>query len=214
MAWPTWTGARIFRIVPKGQPKNAQPVYHFDSIEGAVAGLKSPNEAARYLAWRKLASAGKEAVPALHSLFRNTQAPSFIRARALWLLAASVDREGFPELMTETLLNGEPNLRITAIRAWRAFFGGTQRLADDPELVTGFLTPLNVALDSERDAAVLREMALTARFLTGPAANQFWARLAQKYDGKDRWSWKRWESAQTCIGTSVWPRSRRSPTTT
>jgi putative membrane-bound dehydrogenase-like protein len=178
---------RIFRIVPKGYTKHAQPNYRVDSIEGAVEALKSPNEEARYLGWRKLAAAGKEAVPAMHSLFRNTQAPSAIRARALWLLASSVDRDGFPALMTETLLDGEPNLRITAIRAWRSFFGGAQRLADDPELVTGFLTPLNVALDSERDPAVWREMALSVRFLTGPAANAFWAKLAQKYDGKDRW---------------------------
>jgi len=178
---------RIFSVVPKGKGRPASPAYRFDSIEGAVEALKSPNESARYLAWQKLSGAGKEAIPALHSLFRNTQAPSSLRARALWLLASSVDREGFPQLMTETLLGAEPNLRITAIRAWRGFFGGTQRIADDAELVTGFLTPLNVALDSERDPAVLREMILAVRFLSGPAADKFWARLAEKYDGKDRW---------------------------
>ncbi len=178
---------RIFRVAPKGNKKMAVPAYRFDSIEGAVEAIKSPNESARYLAWQKLASSGKSAIPAMHSLFRNTQAPTYLRARALWLLASSVDRDGFPQLMTETLLGADPNLRITAIRAWRAFFGGPQRIADDPELVNGFLTPLSVALDNERDPAVLREMCLAVRFLSGPAADTFWAALAQKYDGKDRW---------------------------
>lgn len=178
---------RIFRLAPKGNHKMTLPTLRFDSIEGALEALKSPNECARYLAWQKLASSGKAAIPALHSLFRNTQEPVHLRARALWLLASSVDRDGFPQLMTETLLGADPNLRITAIRAWRAFFGGPQRIADDPELVSGFLTPLSVALESERDPAVLREMSLALRFLPGSAADKFWAALAQRYDGKDRW---------------------------
>ncbi|MBU6302693.1 MAG: ThuA domain-containing protein [Verrucomicrobia bacterium] len=178
---------RIFRLAPKGHRHPAVPAYRFDSIEGALEALKSPNESARYLAWQKLASSPEAAIPALHSLFRNAEAPTHLRARALWLLASGIDRNGFPPLMTETLLGADPNLRVTAIRAWRSFFGGARRLADDPELVSGFLTPLIVALDHERDPAVLREMSLAVRFLPGPVADKFWAALAKRYDGRDRW---------------------------
>ena len=75
---------RLFRIAPDGSE------YHFheldlSSMEGAVAGLKSPNLSTRYLAWTNLHQAGEKAEASLQQLYEI--GTSRERARALWLLA-------------------------------------------------------------------------------------------------------------------------------
>ena len=79
------TRGRLFRVTTKAAEKFQVPSFKLDTVEGAVAALKSPNEEARYLAWQALKKVdGREA---LTKLFEDAKALPQHRARALWLLA-------------------------------------------------------------------------------------------------------------------------------
>lgn len=126
------TRGRLFRVTTKAAEKYQVPSFKLDTVEGAVAALKSSNEDQRYLAWKKLEEIGSEAEPELHKLFRDTKSVPQHRARALWLLTAhewerinpGSDKPNphdltLPECLTQALADTDPNLRITAIRVAR-----------------------------------------------------------------------------------------------
>ena len=77
---------RLFRVTVKGKEKYEVLNAQLGSVEAAVAALKSPNEATRYLAWTALQGFGTKAEPALKALFGDTKADALHRARALWAL--------------------------------------------------------------------------------------------------------------------------------
>lgn len=159
---------RLFRVTVAAAEKYTAPKYDFASIDGAIEALKSPNQAARYLAWTSLQAKGAAAAPALKKMYGEGD-PHF-RARALWLLAR-LGSEGVQAGMEDD----DPNLRITALRAIRqlypdALLAAVAQLADD------------------EDAGVRRECALALRFSAEPLANELWAKLVAKHDGKDRWA--------------------------
>ncbi|MGH7200662.1 MAG: PVC-type heme-binding CxxCH protein, partial [Planctomycetaceae bacterium] len=61
---------RLFRIAPPdAAAKYKMPDYDFGSVEGAIEALKSPNLAARYLAWTALHNRGQEAKDSLLQVF-------------------------------------------------------------------------------------------------------------------------------------------------
>ncbi|MDP1592519.1 MAG: NPCBM/NEW2 domain-containing protein [Prosthecobacter sp.] len=80
------TRGRLFRVTTKAGLKFQVPSFKLDTVEGAVAALKSPNEEARYLAWMSLKKFGWKAESELMKLFHDSKSQPQHRARALWLL--------------------------------------------------------------------------------------------------------------------------------
>ncbi len=106
---------RLFRVAPPQTPYRV-PTYDFKTAAGATEALKSPNNSARYMAFKSLASMGKEAVPELQKLAKDAN-PRF-RARALWLLA----RIGSPlQIVEQASMDSDPNVRMTGIRIARQY---------------------------------------------------------------------------------------------
>src|SRR5690606_27791282 len=63
---------RIFRVVPKDHDGSYRvPTIDVSSAAGAVAALRSPNYATRYLAWTALDAMGSDAESALLELWQD-----------------------------------------------------------------------------------------------------------------------------------------------
>ncbi|MCX6839301.1 MAG: NPCBM/NEW2 domain-containing protein [Verrucomicrobia bacterium] len=185
------TRGRLFRVTTKAAEKFQVPSFKLDTVEGAVAALKSPNEEARYLAWKKLEEIGSEAEPELHKLFHDTKAVPQHRARALWLLAShewerinpGADKPNphdltLPECLTKALTDTDPNIRITAIRVARRLVQQAH-----PEM----LREVIAKVVKDASPAVRREAAIALRFDVGPEASKLWSSLAMGCDPSERW---------------------------
>lgn len=158
---------RLFRVAPPQTPYRV-PTYDFKTAAGATEALKSPNNSARYMAFKSLASMGKEAVPELQKLAKDAN-PRF-RARALWLLA----RIGSPlQIVEQASMDSDPNVRMTGIRIARQYRVATRDYF--PKLL------------ADSDSGVLRELCVALREDTSAEAPKYWAQLANRFDGKDRW---------------------------
>jgi putative membrane-bound dehydrogenase-like protein len=157
---------RIFRIAPENI-KYTIPEYDFETTEGLIEALKSPNQATRYLAWTGLQQLGQAAKPALMALFEG---PDPVHsARALWLLAEINAEEAFELGST----SDNEDLQIVAIRIAR------QKL--QPKLVEK-LQQFSTSLSPQ----IHRELALALRFENGSDAVELWTAVARQYQG-DRW---------------------------
>jgi putative membrane-bound dehydrogenase-like protein len=165
--WHTLRG-RIFRVAPTGYKPSIPPL-DINTIPGQIAALESPNLARRYLGYTKLAAGGVAAVKALNEVY-STSKNAFFRARALWLLARSKAGE---QAVAKAMTDGDANIRVTAIRA------AHQIKMDTTKVVTQML--------SDPSPAVLRELCLTLRYEPNDRAIPLLVKLADKYDGTDRW---------------------------
>ena len=158
----------IYRIAPKGfKPNN--PKFDLDSTPGMIEALKSPAPNVRALGFVKLKEQGSASIPALKELLKDKN--HFIAARAVWLLA-KINDEG--KAVVEGLLShNDPQTRIVAYRALRRenhkFMAISTRMAIDPS------------------AAVRREVALAMRNLSLADSKDILLKIAEQYDGKDRW---------------------------
>jgi putative membrane-bound dehydrogenase-like protein len=159
---------RIYRIAPSVKEYKISN-NNFNTADAAVEGLKNPNLATRYIAWKKLDSMGATAEPALQKLWQSDN-PRF-RARALWLLSRITGKE--QSYLQQGMQDKNPDIRITAFRAAR------QLLPD--------ILPLAEQLAKDNDPQVRREVALALHNVKSPAGADIWADLALKYDGNDRW---------------------------
>ncbi len=181
------TRGRLFRVTTKAAAKHQVPSFKLDTIEGAVAALKSPNEDQRYLVWQALNGFGSKAEPALKALFKDKKAMPQHRARALWLLAKERDLPspsakpgvGNSRSLIETALTDtDPNLRITAIRASRQLWQQKQpeKLL---EAITKMFEPMNpdTAFENNKEAEIRREAAIALRFDGSEEASLLWAGL-------------------------------------
>ncbi len=160
---------RLFRVAPS-DVKYTVPKTDFSTVEGAIAALKSPNHATRYLAYTALLAMGDKAEVALTQLFKSDANPR-VRARAFWLLSK------LPTQTAQLLVMGtlKPNLgtpqdfRVLALRAMNRW--GTSAILptvmkDEPQL--------------------RRETAVQLYGKTSAGADGIWGRLAEQYEG-DRW---------------------------
>jgi len=99
--WDETTSGTIYRIAPKGF-KPVVPKADFTTLDGAVAGLKSPAVNVRGAAQKALLAKGLAALPSATRLLQDEN--PYVRARAVWLLS----RLGPAGLRAvETLLTGE-----------------------------------------------------------------------------------------------------------
>jgi len=159
---------RIYRIAPKGVAYNV-PRLDYSTVDGAVQALKNPSFSVRYLAWTSLHGKGLGAEAGLQKLFghRNPR----LRARALWLLGKIEGRgQHYVDLATS---DADSDIRIVGLRLARQLdldvLQVVRKLVDDPS------------------PQVRRECAIALHRSDKSDAPKLWARLANHYDGKDRW---------------------------
>jgi putative membrane-bound dehydrogenase-like protein len=164
------TRGRIYRVAPSGS-KYIIPKQSYDSPEGAVAALQSPNLSVRYHAYTTLQSMGESAVPALEKLW-NSSADSRMRARAFWVLV-KMKQANTGKYIEEAVKQNDPDLRITALRA----------AAELNANLTGIIGKLI----NDPDEQVKRQCALALHHNMSGEAADLWAILASKYNGNDRW---------------------------
>ncbi len=160
---------RLFRVAPPKSPYKF-PKVDVSTIEGAIAALKSPNEATRYLAWTALNSMGEKSEPALSKAFESDPNPR-VRARALWLLG-KIDGKGALAVV-KAISDTDPDIRIAGLR-----------LARELKLE---LTPVLQTLVKDPAVEVRRDCAIALNQYTSARHAEFWAVLASQHDGKDRW---------------------------
>ncbi|WP_221394247.1 PVC-type heme-binding CxxCH protein [Dyadobacter sp. NIV53] len=160
---------RLFRIAPANTPYKI-PRADFSSVAGAVEALQSPNVSVRYLAWTALVKMGTTAVPELEKLYESKNPR--MQARALWTLC-NIDKNNTAYL-EKAFGDKNPDIRITALRIV------TQNKSQD-------LVKYVSLLVNDPEPQVRRECALAIHGSKLPGISSLWVRLAQQYDGKDRW---------------------------
>ena len=162
---------RIFRLIPRDETTNnyRAPTFDFNTPEGAAEALKNPNNAVRFLAYRRLEQLGTAAVVALKNLWHDQNPRQ--RARALWLLT-SIPQVG-DAILAQAVADKNPDIRITAIRAARR---------DGRDML-----PIVRDLIADESPQVRRECLLALRHHPAPQAADLWASLALAHDGKDPW---------------------------
>jgi putative membrane-bound dehydrogenase-like protein len=160
---------RLFRIAPPGV-KYEVPEFDYSTPQGAVAALRNPNLAARYKAWMALHKMGEKSEEALLDMFNSDSNPR-MRARALWLLGR-IEGHGL-HYVTTALADDDVDIRCVAIRMARQL---------------GMTPSVTCATAAEDPSpAVRRELAVALRFDDSTTMPSVWAKLAQRYDGVDRW---------------------------
>ncbi len=159
---------RLFRVAPPNTPYKL-PSYSFDTPQAAVEALKSPNQSARYLAMQAIEKFGESSRDELVKLMKSDD--SRLAARGLWMLAKLDGTKG--TTIQETLKSSDSDLRITAIRAARAN-NLDRKLFIDPML-------------TDADPQVRRELCVALREDNTAEMPARWVKLAEQFDGKDRW---------------------------
>jgi putative membrane-bound dehydrogenase-like protein len=159
---------RIYRISTNKSEYKVTPPDFTKGVDVAVKALTNPNPATRYLAWKQLETEGQLAEADLKNLWVGNSARQ--RAMAFWLL---VRLPNGGEYIEQAINDKDPNFRIMALRASR-------------------LLKKDVILNASRlmndsSAQVRREVAITIRGNNTIDAAEIWTKLAQQYDGKDRW---------------------------
>lgn len=165
--WHTLHG-RIYRLAPRGYTPS-WPKLDLETLAGQIAALESPNLARRYLGYTRLLAGGDAAQKALKEIFENSP-NAFFRARALWLLARGPAGQ---QAVQEALKDKNPDIRVTGVRAARQIRMDMLRVAGQ--------------MLGDSSAAVLRELCLAMQFEPDDRAIPMLVKLADKYDGTDRW---------------------------
>lgn len=159
---------RIFRIAPPAAKYEFEQL-DLSTLEGAIAGIQSPNRATRYLAWNQLHALQEQAEPKLEALYQSDNPR--VRARALWLLAGI---KGKAKQYVERAIHDEDSdIRITGLRAARRY---------QLDVI-----PFVSQLVKDPSPQVRRECAIALHHNQSSAAPELWVTLADQYDGNDRW---------------------------
>ena len=140
----------------------------------AVSGLSSPNQSERFLTWQRLQKSPDDSLKELETLFASPN--SRHRARALWAAGKlAVDRDQKTKWIERALKDDDPDVRVAAVNLCFQIRA---------ELGDGYLQLLPI----EDPAPEVRRTILSGLRAAWPSsAAKIWARLAQQYDGSDRW---------------------------
>ncbi|MFM8570008.1 MAG: PVC-type heme-binding CxxCH protein, partial [Pirellula sp.] len=158
---------RLFRIAPEAT-KYMVPKFDFSTPDGAVAALKNPCNSVRYLAYQALVKMGKGAEGPLLELSKDPNPR--MRARAIWLLAKV---QGAMAATSLAAKDGDADVRTVGIR-----------IARQAKLSTKDYLPMFL---KDASPVVLREAVLALREDQSEQMPQYWAELASRFDGEDRW---------------------------
>ena len=159
---------RIYWIAPPGS-RYQPPEYDFESAEGAVAALRSPNLCVRYLAWTRLHELGADAEKPLLAM-ASDENPR-MRARALWLLGQITGRAA--ATIEQAIQDENEDVRIVGLR-----------LAD---LIGWDVIGVIEQLAEDASPRVRAECAVQLRHRHSPEAVASWAKLAARHPAGDRW---------------------------
>src|SRR6185503_5815206 len=105
---------RIFRLAPAGN-KYSVPALDVNTADGAIAALRSPNLARRYLGWVTLHEMGAAAEGPLAQMWKDTNPR--MRARAIHLLARIPGKE--EQYVKAAIRDADPDIRICGLRIAR-----------------------------------------------------------------------------------------------
>ena len=185
--WDDTTSGTIYRIAPKGfKPKIAK--VDFNTLKGALAGLKSPAVNVRGAAHEAVREHGKKAFGPVKRLLKNEN--PYVQARAIWMLAELIGSTGRE---IERLLEAkDPNIRLVAFRNVRKI------IEREPHGVDAFIVDwLNKLVASDPSPVIRREVALFLRDISAEKANPILISLAQGFDGQDRTYLEAWGTGAT-----------------
>lgn len=189
--WDETMSGAIYRIAPKGFEGKA-PRINLTTLEGALAGLKSPAVNVRGAAYEALKARGTEAVKPLSALLKDEN-PA-VRARAVWLL--SLNHPSGLSRVAEVLGDLDPQMRVVAFRALRrSAEEGRVQETTAPEKVPGTREHYLAAarrLASDWSPAVRREVAVALRDEPFAVAGPMLVELARGFDGQDRTYLEAW----------------------
>ena len=199
--WDDTTSGTIYRIAPKGfKPKVAK--VGFNTLEGALAGLKSPAVNVRGAAHYALQAMGGKAVKSIVKLLRDEN-PA-VRARAAWLLP-KLGSIGIPHV-TALLKDKDASMRSVAFRVLRRYY----ETAEDPvspypdgnnpkrpDAGQRFLLEFAKQLAADPSPIVRREVALALRALPLERSMETLLTLAQGFEGQDRTYLEAWGTGAT-----------------
>lgn len=158
---------RIYRVSTNKSEYNVLPP-DLTVVEEARLALVNPNPATRYAAWKALEGFGPLAEADLKEMFiANVPRQS---AAAFWLLIRLPNGN---EYIEQALKSEDPNIRILGIR-------GARLLKKD-------ILPIATTLVNDPSPQVRREVAIAIRGNNTIQAAEIWTKLAQQYDGTDRW---------------------------
>ena len=167
---------RLFHVTRRGAGgKYGVPAADFSTPQSAALGLKSPNQATRYMAWVALEKFGLLAHDAVAELYRDGNPR--IQARALWMLVhLGLPNSQLLSYLHESLQDSNPDLRATAVRV-------CVHLRNELPL-----PDLRDHLNFDDPAAeVRRELLIGLRQWPSADLPQAWSRLARQYNPDDRW---------------------------
>ncbi len=160
---------RIYRVAPKSK-RLKTPVYDLNKTEGQIQALLSPAVNVRNAGFGRLVSQGDRVLPEVLRIMEKTSNP-YHRARIIWLLPRLGNRG--VEKAKEMLRNKDPELRLVAYRSLRS--------------VSEDILPYAGMLADDPSPAVRREVAISLRDIPLSSCRDFLVRLADRYDGRDRW---------------------------
>ncbi len=182
MGDPEGGRGRIYRLAPRNYKANV-PALALDSTAGLTQAFGSPNQSVYYLAYSKLKSQGRDALPALQSMWSGRDAT--LRARSLWLLGG-LGADGARALQA-ALRDTDPKFRVLGLRVLRSH-GGDVLAASQPMLRDASPQVRREIALLLRDPSAMTPAYLAARQTTAPAGvMDALVELCRQYDGKDRW---------------------------
>lgn len=159
---------RIYRIVRKGE-NNMPPNINLSTVSGLMEALASPAVNVRHTALQALENHGEAILPQVITLLDNEN--PWLRARSVWLLSR-LGASGIRRV--EALLEDKgEDIRLVAFRALRSsgadILPYASRLVEDPS------------------SSIRREVAIALRDLPYAETKPLLLRLAEQFDGRDRW---------------------------
>ncbi|MEK9773832.1 MAG: PVC-type heme-binding CxxCH protein, partial [Opitutae bacterium] len=157
----------IYRIAPKNF-KPVIPSLDLKNVEGAIAALKSPNPAVRFLGFQALKKFGNAALPSVEKLIDHHN--PYIAARAIWLLP-HLGKDG-KNTTVELLNSSDRNQRLVAYRSLR-------RVGEN-------MRPYAKKMAKDSDTGIRRDVSLSLRSIPFEKSKDLFVELAKGYDGKDK----------------------------
>lgn len=185
-AFQDQTTGRIYRVAPKGHKPSGPAKPDFKTSEGLIVALKSPVVAAQDAARRRLIEGGPTNCAALAQV--AIQGDPIHRARAYWAWHA-IDGD---RVAVQMLSDDDPRIREQGIRilgrdvsrVGQVELEGEAKAA--PPRALEHLDDLLELVD-DKDPGVRRELILALREIPTDRAGIALRRLAQQWDGRDRW---------------------------
>ena len=190
------TTGRIYRVFPKSKPPEPKR-FDFSDSTGLMAALRSPNVAAQDAARRSMIAQPRSPVgrsgqmnirQILYMMSLPENQPVHVKARLMWVLQGGLG----DATIVPFLKDGDPRIREQAVRMLGRDVRENGKVeykdvsAKQPPPATAHLAAL-LPLADDPDAGVRRELILALRNVATADAGSALRKLAQAWDGQDRW---------------------------